>query len=175
MTQASKHLYLISLGSNQRHTLIGTPPKILCEAMNALEMDDIDVFATSSIISSRPLGPSLRLFANAAALLATDLAPPALLARLKQVETHFGRRPSGQAWRQRILDLDIILWSGGIWTSANPALSIPHAHWDKRDFVIQPAAQIAPNWRDPISGKSIKQIEFQKKRSKRVDPTEKHL
>ena len=42
----------------------------------------------------------------------SELDPPALLARLKQVERDFGRR-GGRRWGPRVLDLDIILWSQG--------------------------------------------------------------
>jgi 2-amino-4-hydroxy-6-hydroxymethyldihydropteridine diphosphokinase len=175
MKQVTSHLYLIALGSNQRHALLGAPRRILAEALTALEMPDIDVYSESSIIASQPIGPSQRIFANAAAILATQLAPPELLSRLKQIEAHFGRRSSGQRWRERILDLDIILWSGGIWTSENPSLAIPHLDWKNRHFVLNPAAQIAPGWRDPISGKTVQQLQFQLKRPKRVDPKENRL
>ncbi len=155
---AAGYLYLIALGSNQRHGSLGNPAQILEHAMTALEMADISVFSQSGIISSRPVGPSMRSYANAAAVVSTSLSPPELLARLKQLEAHFGRRISGQKWRARTLDLDIILWSHGIWTSRAPALAIPHAMWKERQFVLVPISQIAPEWRDPISGLKIKQL-----------------
>ncbi len=175
MTNATSQLYLIALGSNQRHALLGAPRRILAEALAALEMPDIDVYSQSPIITSQPIGPSKRQFANAAVILATRLTPPELLGRLKQIEVHFGRRSTGQRWRERILDLDIILWSGGIWTSENPTLAIPHLDWKNRPFVLNPAAQIAADWRDPITGKTIQQLQFCQNRSKRVDPKENDL
>jgi 2-amino-4-hydroxy-6-hydroxymethyldihydropteridine diphosphokinase len=151
-----EHLYLIALGSNQRHATLGPPPRIIEQAFVALEMDDIDVFATSSIIRSTPIGPSHRQYANAVVIIASDLSPPALLTRLKSIEAHFGRRIRGQKWRTRVLDLDIILWSGGIWSGDRPALAIPHHLMPDRHFVLGPANEIAANWRDPISGLTIK-------------------
>ncbi len=169
------HLYLVALGSNQRHNLLGKPADILEHAIAALEMEDLDVFAQSKIISSRPIGPSQRNFANGAVLLSTMLNPAELLARLQHVERHFGRRSRGQRWRERVLDLDIILWTGGVWTSDAPALAIPHPSWQSRGFVLQPAAEIAPQLRDPITGLTVMQLLYQFNRAKRVDRGSKRL
>jgi 2-amino-4-hydroxy-6-hydroxymethyldihydropteridine diphosphokinase len=155
---SNDYLYLIALGSNKRHPLIGYPSQILEHAIASLEMEDVSVFDQSSIIASRPIGPSQRRYANSAAILASPLVPNDLFLRLKQIEHHFGRVYSGQKWRQRTLDLDIILWTGGIWTSEDPALSIPHPHWKSRNFVLAPAAEIAGEWRDPITGLTIRQL-----------------
>ena len=56
----------------------------------------------------------------------------------------------------RVLDLDIVLWSGGAWGS--PGVTIPHPAFAQRDFVLHPAAAIAPGWRDPITGRTIAQL-----------------
>jgi 2-amino-4-hydroxy-6-hydroxymethyldihydropteridine diphosphokinase len=149
--------------------LLGSPVRILAEAITALEMPDIDVFANSPVISSAPVGPSQRTYANAAAIVASPLAPPALLARLHEIEAHFGRERRGQRWRARVLDLDIILWSGGIWTEGRPALSIPHPAMRTRGFVLTPAAMIAPDWRDPVTGFTIRQLQSRFTRPKPLD------
>ncbi len=113
------------------------------------------VVAASTVIETAPVGPSQRRFANMAAIVATDEPPDALLARLKAIEAAFGRR-RGQRWGARVIDLDIILWSGGAWVS--PGLTIPHPAFRARDFVLRPLAQIAPGWRDPVSGRTIRQL-----------------
>jgi 2-amino-4-hydroxy-6-hydroxymethyldihydropteridine diphosphokinase len=159
---------LVGLGSNQRHPLIGTPPHIIEHAITALEMDDIDVYVHSAVISSAPIGPSRRLYANAAAMVSTALSPPDLLTRLQDIERHFGRIRRGQAWQARTLDLDILLWSGGIW--ADDSLSIPHPALRFRNFVLTPAAMIAPDWRDPVTGLSIRQLQSRFNRPKPLDP-----
>jgi 2-amino-4-hydroxy-6-hydroxymethyldihydropteridine diphosphokinase len=161
------YLYLIGLGSNQPHPLIGKPENIIEQAVAALEMEDIDVFAHSAVIGSAPLGPSRRRYANAAAIVSTALAPPALLHRLHDVEEHFGRIRRGQAWQARTLDLDILLWSGGIW--ADDDLAIPHAAFRFRGFVLTPAAMIAPDWRDPVTGLSVRQLQSRFNRPKPLD------
>ncbi len=99
--------------------------------------------STLSNACRRPTSPS-RDFANAVAIVETSLDPPDLLDALKAVEREFGRRP-GRRWASRVLDLDLILWSGGDFRS--PRLTIPHPALEQRSFVLQPLASIAPNWR----------------------------
>ncbi|MBA3837305.1 MAG: 2-amino-4-hydroxy-6-hydroxymethyldihydropteridine diphosphokinase, partial [Zymomonas sp.] len=89
------------------------------------------------------------------AIVETNEAPDALLARLKAIERGLGRR-RGQRWGARVIDIDIILWSGGAW--ASPDLTIPHPAFRLRGFVLRPLAQIAPRWRDPVSGRTIRQL-----------------
>jgi 2-amino-4-hydroxy-6-hydroxymethyldihydropteridine diphosphokinase len=132
-------------------------------------MADINVFAFSPPITSAPLGPSRRRYANAAAILATSLHPDELIARLHSIETHFGRDRRGQKWRARVLDIDILLWSGGIWVSRHPLLAVPHRSMRDRAFVLMPAMAIAPDWRDPLTGLTIRQLFHRLTRPKPLD------
>lgn len=142
--------YVIGLGSNRRGRH-GAPAREVAAAIAALG----GVVAVSPIIASAPLGPSLRRFANAVALIESDEAPPALLARLKGIERAFGRR-RGQRWGSRVIDLDIILWSGGSWGDAE--LVIPHRLFRERPFVLAPLATIVPDWRDPVTRRTVRQL-----------------
>ena len=148
--------YLIALGSNQRHHRHGRPEQVLRAALAALELRGIKVKSASPLIVSKPLGPSLRRYANGAAVVKTKLEPEELLDMLKGIEAEFGRRSGGQRWLSRVLDLDIVLWSGGAFGS--DALTVPHPAFRNRDFVLTPALAIAPTWRDPISGLSLRQL-----------------
>jgi 2-amino-4-hydroxy-6-hydroxymethyldihydropteridine diphosphokinase len=147
--------YLIALGSNQRHHLYGRPAEVIAAALEALEGEGLHVEQCSPVRPSRPLGPSRRTYANAAAVIATKLQPDALLECLQSIERSFGRR-RGQRWGQRVLDLDIVLWAGGAWSS--PGLTVPHVAFRERDFVLRPAAAIAGKWRDPITGYTLRQL-----------------
>ncbi|AKQ41336.1 hypothetical protein CP97_03700 [Aurantiacibacter atlanticus] len=151
-----KHGYIIALGSNQRHPGYGRPPQILRAAAIVIAEQIGEVRALSPVITSAPVGPSQRRYANGALVLETDLAPLDLLAGLHVIEAHFGRKRRGQPWRSRPLDCDIVLWSGGIY--AAPDLAIPHPQFRTRDFVLGPAAAIAPCWRDPLTGLTIRQL-----------------
>lgn len=143
-------LYVVALGSNRRGRH-GAPAAELRAALAAIG----GVVTASPVIATAPLGPSRRRFANAAALIESVEAPPALLVRLKAIERDFGRR-RGRRWDSRVIDLDIILWSGGAW--AGPGLIIPHPQFRRRGFVLGPLDAIVPGWRDPLSGRTIRQI-----------------
>lgn len=150
------HIYAIASGSNRRHHAYGSPRNVVADAHRALEaMPDIDLVDEAVILSTPAMGAAKRQFANSALFLATPLNPPALLERLKDLEQSFGRR-RGQRWGDRVLDLDIILWSGGIW--AESGLSIPHPEFRRRRFVLAPLAAILPDWRDPVSHCTIRQL-----------------
>ena len=147
--------YLIALGSNIPHHRHGDPRGVLRAALRALDEGQTRVEAAAPIIASAPIGPSLRRFANGAALIGTVLAPPALLARLQAIERQFGRR-RGRRWGARVLDLDIVLWDGGRWRSRD--LTVPHPAFRQRAFVLAPALHLAPAWRDPVTGLSLRQL-----------------
>lgn len=148
--------YLIALGSNVPHPRHGRPERVLAAALIALEQAGLAVDRAAPVMRSRPVGPSRRAYANGAALVATPLPPPDLLHLLKQVERSFGRKRGGQRWGARVLDLDIVLWSGGKWVS--PGLSIPHRLFRDRAFVLTPTARIAPGWRDPDTAHTLRQL-----------------
>ena len=107
-------------------------------------------------MASPPLGPSRRRYANAAAVIATTLGPRDLLVRLLAIESDFGRRRRGSRWRARTLDLDIVLWSGGAWSSSE--LTLPHLAFRLRNFVLLPAREIAGGWRDPLTGLTVRRL-----------------
>lgn len=142
--------YAIALGSNRpgRH---GSPEREVRAAIALLSPVSV-----SPILHTPPLGPSSRRYANAALILETAEEPPALLQRLKGIERDFGRR-AGRRWGARVLDLDILLWSGGPWSG--PGLTIPHLQFRRRGFVLDPLVRIAPGWRDPITGLSVRHLQ----------------
>ncbi|MFM7378434.1 MAG: 2-amino-4-hydroxy-6-hydroxymethyldihydropteridine diphosphokinase [Erythrobacter sp.] len=143
--------YLVALGSNRRHYRYGEPAGVVRAAMEECAAFGT-VTARSPVIATPAMGAAQRRFGNAALVLESELDPPALLAALKRTEREFGRRP-GQRWGDRVLDLDIILWSGGAW--AAKALTIPHAAFAQRRFVLGPACTIAPDWRTPPRGLTL--------------------
>lgn len=115
------------------------------------------VLAVSRVIESAPVGPSQRRYANGALVLRSKLSPPQLLLALQELERQLGRVKRGQRWRSRVIDLDIVLWSGG--TFAAPDLVVPHLLFRERDFVLGPAADVARDWRDPVSGLSLAHLQ----------------
>ncbi|MFM5917118.1 MAG: 2-amino-4-hydroxy-6-hydroxymethyldihydropteridine diphosphokinase [Novosphingobium sp.] len=148
--------YLIALGSNRRHRRFGAPEQVLKAALHELNRKPFQLLAESPVVQSVPLGPSRRRYANSAALVKSRLAPDEVLAALKAIEGEFGRRRCGQRWSARVLDLDLVLWSGGTWSS--PGLTVPHIAFRDRGFVLGPAVTIAPDWRDPLTGLTLRHL-----------------
>ncbi len=161
------NLYVIAMGSNRRHTVHGLPRQVLVRAIQRLSEGPAKVVRQSSIIESRPIGPSQRSYANNAIILASNLQPLEMLDWLKNMESEFGTRHR-RRWTSRTLDLDIILWREAFcaadlsWHS--PSLTIPHCHMRERDFVLGPVSQIAGSWRDPVSGLRIRQLHHRLKK-----------
>ena len=136
-------LYAIALGSNRPHGRHGRPAQVVEAAIARLD-EDFGLFDASPIILNPAIGGAGRDFANAVALVESALPPAAMLKAVKAIEREFGRR-AGRHWAARVLDLDIVLWSGGRIRSRD--LTIPHYELETRPFVLQPLAAIAPNWR----------------------------
>jgi 2-amino-4-hydroxy-6-hydroxymethyldihydropteridine diphosphokinase len=141
--------YVIAIGSNRRGRN-GSP-----EAEVRAAIGELGAAIASPILRTSPLGPSKRRFANAVAIIDSAEDPPALLRRLKAIEQAHGRRRA-QRWSSRVIDLDIVLWSQGPWHG--PGLTIPHPQFRLRSFVLDPLMTVAPGWRDPISGRTVRQL-----------------
>jgi 2-amino-4-hydroxy-6-hydroxymethyldihydropteridine diphosphokinase len=92
-------------------------------------------------------------FINCAIVAATELPPPALLARAQSIEVEFGRnRSQEQHWGPRTLDIDLIAY--GDLTMDTSDLTLPHPRALERAFVLLPLAELVPERR--ISGVRIK-------------------
>lgn len=140
--RGANQLYAIGIGSNRPHGRYGRPPQVVESAIARLD-SDFGLFDASPILLNKAEGGAGRDFANAVALVESELDPPDMLRHLKQLEREFGRR-RGRRWGARVLDLDIIDWSGGRWRSRS--LEVPHGSAAKREFVIALLAAIAPGW-----------------------------
>ena len=114
-------------------------------------------------------------FLNAVLLCSTRLAPPALLALLHATEAKYGRK-RGARWSERTLDIDIIAIDGNVlpdtatfqaWRGLSldqqkcetpDQLIVPHPRLQDRAFVLVPMADVAPDWRHPILGMSVRRM-----------------
>lgn len=85
-------------------------------------------------------------YLNAVALLLTKLSPRDLLAELHRIEQSRGRDRSTEPsrWMPRTLDLDILIYGDLI--IDEPGLTIPHPRLHLRRFVLEPLAEVAPDW-----------------------------
>ncbi len=110
----------------------------------------------SSIYNTEPVGdvnqPS---FLNLVCQVYTSIAPVALLALGKGIESKLGR-VSGKSNMPRSIDIDILLYGDQV--IETPELVIPHPGLTERAFVLVPLAQIAPGLLHPVSGKTVKEL-----------------
>ena len=138
----------IALGSN-----LGDRHGHLTFAIERLRQFVRDV-CVSSFYETEPVGVTglQPPFLNAAAIGTTDLPARELLAKLLEIESARGRtRPYAGA--ARILDLDLILYGEN--TIEEAQLQVPHPRFRERRFVLEPLAEIAADWTDPITKKAI--------------------
>jgi 2-amino-4-hydroxy-6-hydroxymethyldihydropteridine diphosphokinase len=144
-------IVLLALGSN-----IGDREANLREAVHRLETDDVHVLRRSSLYETAPQElldqPS---FLNAVVEAETSLFPMQLLGRVREIEQHMGRRrvtPKGP----RNIDIDILFYGRSVISTAE--LEVPHPRIAQRRFVLEPLAEIAPDFCHPLTGKTASEM-----------------
>lgn len=154
---------LIAIGSNRRHGRHGRPEAVVAAAVRALAAAGLAVVAVSRTRATAPLGPGGRRFANSAVAVTSALPLIEVLRIIKAIERGFGRR-GGQRWGDRVLDLDII--GAGAQIVRRKGLQVPHPRVADRRFVLDPINDIAPDWRHPVTGLSVRQLRARAMRPK---------
>jgi 2-amino-4-hydroxy-6-hydroxymethyldihydropteridine diphosphokinase len=152
------------------------PPEVVRTAADALASPDLRIVSRSRLYATpcfpAGAGPD---FVNAAALVETALDPAALLAVLHAVEAAFGRQRV-QRWGQRTLDLDLLAYGDLVLPDARTQdhwrglpledqarqapgqLILPHPRLQDRAFVLVPLADVAPDWRHPRLGLTVREM-----------------
>ena len=144
---------LIALGSN-----LGNRQHHLDEAVTRLlARENIDFLARSRPITTNPIGgpTGQHHFLNEVLMIETNRTPESLLTCAQQVEQELGR-VRHQRWGARTIDIDLLMVDQMIVQS--PSLQLPHPRMMYRQFVLQPATEIAPELEHPLVGWSLAKL-----------------
>lgn len=146
------HRVCLAVGSN-----MGDKGKYIEEGIEALKAHpQIQVEKVSELLVTKPYGEVEQDdFLNGAILIRTLLTPRELLEELHRIEAEAGRERVIH-WGPRTLDLDIIFYDKLIYE--DDELIIPHVDMQNRYFVLKPLTEIAPNYRHPISLKTVTEL-----------------
>lgn len=110
----------------------------------------------SSIVESEPWGFDGNGFLNQILVFNTDTIAEDCMHELLRIEAKMGRTREEEGYSNRTIDLDIIAYAEQ--TIVSPQLQVPHPLMFERRFVLQPLAQIRPEWIHPIFQKSSSEL-----------------
>lgn len=143
---------LLSLGSN-----IGDSVMNIRKAVELLAANDVlrDI-EWSGWYRTEPVGYTQQPhFVNVVVKATTMVSAEGLIAHCKNVETHVGRSQR-ERWRQREIDIDVVLYGDSIYQSEH--ITIPHPRMHERNFVLVPACDVAPTQLHPVIGVSLAEL-----------------
>jgi 2-amino-4-hydroxy-6-hydroxymethyldihydropteridine diphosphokinase len=146
-------LAAIALGSNL-NSKFGDREANFQEAVRRIGALGV-VRAVSSFYDTEPAGfLEQPRFLNGTLVLETELEPVALMRELLGVERAMGREREGAVAKgPRVIDLDLLLYGDVVMSTDE--LTVPHPQMQARRFVLEPLAEIAPEWVHPVLGVTV--------------------
>jgi len=149
------HRSFIAFGGN-----LGDPIATLRRALPMLNECVGGIVRLSSLYETRALtlnGVIQPNYVNAVIEAWSWKDPEDLLRELLRIERELGRdRSPDKRWEPRTIDLDLLFVGNAVLST--PPLNLPHPEIAKRDFVVTPLAEIAPEFNHPVLGKSMKEL-----------------
>jgi 2-amino-4-hydroxy-6-hydroxymethyldihydropteridine diphosphokinase len=144
---------ILSLGSNQGDRLAW----LKRAGLELLALPDTRCVAFSPVYETDPVGVpaefAAHLFLNCIIVVETRLAPDAFSAAIHAAEERLGRTRGSAPNQPRTIDIDIITF--GSLHVASPALTLPHPRACERRFVLQPLADLRPDFVFPGDAKTV--------------------
>lgn len=145
------HTAFVALGSN-----LGDREANLRRALELLQQNDVEVIKVSAFIETEPYGVTDQpRFLNGVCQVKTILSPLELLHLLLAVEKEMGRVRL-RHWGERNIDLDLLLYEDIVMDTEE--LRLPHPDMANRDFVMLPLAEVAPELKHHVLGKTMAEL-----------------
>ena len=144
-----KRAIYLCIGGN-----LGEREANLEEAIDFIGFNFGDVVSVSSIYESEPWGMSdVPNFLNQVVHLQSELTDKELLVEIADLEEFFGRERSSQGYVSREMDVDVLFID--VEVISTEALQVPHPRMSERRFVLEPLAEIAPEFIHPELKQSV--------------------
>lgn len=153
-----KEVYL-SLGSNQGNRFF-----YIQQAIQNIELRIGAVDKISSYYETEPWGyTDSTNFINQVIRIKSSLSADKILARALLIEKNLGRvrNTNSKQYSGRTIDIDILFIDNAMINTHN--LTVPHAHLHKRNFILRPLCEIAPDFVHPILKSTIKELDTRSK------------
>ena len=137
----------LSLGSNEaRERSLRGAVRMLREAFGPLVL--------STVYESAAVGFVGEPFLNLVAGVDTDWPVEAVQRRLREIEDAHGRVRGGDRFCPRTLDIDLLTYGDLV----RPDLDLPRTEIMRHAFVLGPLAEVAPDERHPVLGRSYTEL-----------------
>lgn len=144
---------------------VGDAEQTLGKAARLIDAEVGRVVRHSRIYRTAAWGFEAEEFRNQVLVVESELEPMQVLEAVNDIEQRLGRNrteeqmiksATGARYASRSIDIDILFYDDRVVESER--LTLPHPRIAEREFVLEPLAEVATEWRHPVSGKSVRQM-----------------
>ncbi|MDO8462519.1 MAG: 2-amino-4-hydroxy-6-hydroxymethyldihydropteridine diphosphokinase [Deltaproteobacteria bacterium] len=152
-----KHTAFIGIGSNlgDRISLCQQATQKIAALPKTDLIQQSPLYETEPVVLPHQQKEKEPWFINGVVQIETNFEAKELLKNLQEIEGQMGRLRTDR-WAPRIIDLDLLFFDSVV--SSAPNLTLPHPEITKRRFVLQPLADIAPDWEHPLVKKLVRTL-----------------